>query len=439
MALNPLRRVIPAGINVDDILRNLPNSAVLSERGAPRTIAPLPNVPIPDVSTERVELDSRSQPPSRQVVPPEELGTPPTLFKRNNKGRPVGIDVGPTDPIEQNIELIREQENYKAPRSTKDQILSLFTGGVPGAIDYATNQNTRNRWAVGEDVAREEGQIDRELGLQGKQASIAAAKQRPVFQQQNQDLKQDAQDEREINNALSQWNKIEYYDPDDPDYASLREYFRAHKVDPPKKLKGSNQVLVWRNGKTELIDKSTAEARPTTLNGQASPADVSRTPNAQGLIPNQQVRVTEGEKNRAARAAITDKLIKAIAGRQDKQIAATIAQLGDPQEMYGAASDLWSQAQEAESQANSMEIKTEADVATKKQLLENAAKLKETTVKIQQEARKAARGQRATSGSKPKKMGLSRAIFRTNNPSLKDKSDAEIDALIIGGGYAPLP
>lgn len=100
-----------------------------------------------------------------------QVGAPPTMIQRNNKGRPVAI-IGGDDRVAANQELIRAQEGYKAPRSTKDQILAFLTGGIPGGIAYATDQNTRNRWAVGEDISKEQGQIGQELALRKSQNDL---------------------------------------------------------------------------------------------------------------------------------------------------------------------------------------------------------------------------------------------------------------------------
>lgn len=359
-------------------------------------------LPFPEVSNEidTVPIERRTEPVAPNLA---DMKAPPTMIQRNNKGRPVAI-VGGHDPIANNQELIRAQEGYKAPRSTKDQLLALATGGIPGAIGYATDQNVRNRWAVGDDIASEENQIARDLGVQGKQASIAAARQRPVIAQAQVDAKNAQQDEREVNDALSQYNRLESYDPNDPSFVSLKQYFKSRGLELPKKVKGSNVIADWSNGRLTLTNKTDATSRDTTV------TDAGRTPNAAGLNPNQQATVdtstanrtsreAEGQKNREARAVNTDKILTAIAGRQDKQIAASIAALGDPQEMYGAASDLWSQAQSKEQQANSMTIATTADVETKKQLLNEAVKLREATVRIQQEARKAASAGRVRTAS----------------------------------------
>lgn len=348
---------------------------------------------------------------SRMVAPPEpstvsstgQLNDAGSIRERtagprvvyNDKGRPVDVQGG-NDPVAAKLALIQAQEGYKAPRSTKDQLLAFATGGIRGGIDYATDQNTRNRWAVGEDVHREEGQIARDLGIEGKQATVEAAKMRPVYQQAQIDAKAGQQDEREVNDALSQYNRLEAYDPEDPSFTSLKQYFKSRGLSLPKKVKGSNVIADWSDGRLVLTDKTNAQGRVAQVDGQ-DVTDKGRTPNEKGLTPGQQAgidtRVSEGQKNREASMARTKLLADAVASRQDKQIAAAVSQLGDPQEMYAAASDIWSQAQEKEKQAQS-----ETDPFIKEQLLSDAAKLKETTVKIQQEARKAAGAGRTKPG-----------------------------------------
>lgn len=129
-----------------------------------------PEVPMGNTPMMRRPIgEPMSDLPQRDFLPAKpglvNMPAPPTMIQRNNKGRPVDV-IGGGDPIAAKQELIRAQEGYKAPRSTKDQILSLLAGGVGGGIDYATNQNTRNRWAIGEDIAKEEGQIKREASVQ---------------------------------------------------------------------------------------------------------------------------------------------------------------------------------------------------------------------------------------------------------------------------------
>lgn len=361
--LSNLRRVaVPdQQFDIDELLRRQAadkagQSGMLEPpKDAPRQIAPaLPSSQPVNASAPPVELPYEAPVAQRQVVPLDELGKPPAMFNRNNKGRPVSVAVGSNDPVERNMELIREQGDYKAPRSTKDQIFAFLEGGIPGGLKYATDQNTRNRWAVGDDITSEEGQIARELGVQSKQANVEAAKYRPVYQQGMLDARQDAEARQQAS---------------------------------------ADTLNTVREGNLELRQKKAQDEAPIEidLDGQkfkVPPAVAARLTTQRG----------EGQKNRAAREKNVKAILDAVAGRQDKQIAATISQLGDPQEMYGAASDLWGQAQEKEKQANAIEVKTEADVATKKQLLEDAAKLKETTVKIQQEARKADRANKSTGG-----------------------------------------
>lgn len=393
-----------------------------------RTVAPLPAPSSTDPTATPIDpLDVRSTAPAIPVL--SSMKAPPPMIERNNKGRPVSI-VGGDDPVANNMALIRSQEAYKAPRSTKDQILSLLTGGIPGAIDYATNQNTRNRWATGQDIADEEGQIQRELGVQGKQASIDAAKWRPVYQQQQAAARAGAQDEKEINDALSQYNRLETYDPDDPAQAGLKNYFESHGIKLPAKDKYHRPIATWANGQLLLTDAS--GTHNATVDRQ-NVSDKGRTPNEAGLTPNQQAEITartsEGQKNREAAMARTKVIADAVANRQQKQIDLEIAKMGDPQEMYATASDLWQQGVDKENQAKSMAVRTTADAETKKQLLADAAKLKETTVKIQQEAGKArSAGRGARSALKGRTMSQ-----QNFDRYKKDHGEAAAQELINGG------
>jgi hypothetical protein len=251
----------------------------------------------------------------------------------------------------------RAQEGYKAPRSTKDQILSLLTGGIPGAIDYATNQNTRNRWAVGEDVQKGEGQIARDLSVEGKRATIDAARMRPVYQQDTLDLRRESE-------------------------ARMREGLDSLKASREGNLALKRTVAEQNTPVDVDIDGQVFKVPP-----QVAARIKAGTSTAKA---NRDVRVSEGAKNRAASLERTRLLVDAVANRQDKQIASEVAKLGDPLEMYGAATDLRDEAEEKAAQAAS-----ETDYALKQQLLKESADLKEAAVKIQQEARKAssARGQ----------------------------------------------
>lgn len=167
---------LPDGRSVYGAVRDLSRPLETSSFQEPKP-APVRRVALPEPAPAG-ELPAFDSEPQRDFTlrgrTLADMPPPPTMIQRNNKGRPVAI-IGGDDPIQKNLELIRAQEGYKAPRSTKDQILALLQGGVSGAIDYATNQKTRNRWAVGEDIANEEGQIARELGLRKSQNDLNRA------------------------------------------------------------------------------------------------------------------------------------------------------------------------------------------------------------------------------------------------------------------------
>lgn len=151
---------LPNGRSVDEAMQGQSPDRMSGVASSPsRILAPPPNT-----DAQPIERDPYAGARNPSIRTLAEVGPPPTMIQNNNKGRPVAI-IGGDDRVANNMELIRAQEDYKAPRSTKDQILSFLQGGVSGAIDYATNQNTRNRWATGEDIAKEQGQIQRQVSL----------------------------------------------------------------------------------------------------------------------------------------------------------------------------------------------------------------------------------------------------------------------------------
>lgn len=103
------------------------------------------------------------------AVDPAGMGAAPTLITRNDRGRPLSA-VG-EDPLTRDQDLLRAQQDYKAPFSKKDfalqTLFGFLRGGLPGAglsaIDYGANQDTRNQMAVGSDMARTQGRINDEL------------------------------------------------------------------------------------------------------------------------------------------------------------------------------------------------------------------------------------------------------------------------------------
>jgi hypothetical protein len=181
-SIGAMNRVVPVG----DLPREVPGrqpvplETTAVDPSANTLLMRHPIVPVPGgrLVAPAEELPAPDPEPQRDFTPQQrtlaDMPAPPAMIQHNNKGRPVAI-IGGDDPIHNNLELIRAQEGYKAPRSTKDQLLALLGGGVGGAIDYATNQKTRNRWAVGEDIANEEGQIGRDLGLRKSQNDLNRA------------------------------------------------------------------------------------------------------------------------------------------------------------------------------------------------------------------------------------------------------------------------
>lgn len=117
--------------------------------------------------------DEMFQPFTRNVAPSvpalNTIGPPPVMFQTHN-GRPVAA-VGGGDSLARDQQLLDRQIAYKAPRSTKDALISaafgFLHGGLPGAganvLDYETNQGTRNQMAIGRDTGQTLGRIGREM------------------------------------------------------------------------------------------------------------------------------------------------------------------------------------------------------------------------------------------------------------------------------------
>lgn len=176
---------LPDGSSVYDAVRKLardkptpdpPPSQIITRSVAP----PVTNTPslltrglIPDPVTPpspMLDRDISGGVPTDYSAPiPAGLESAPSGLMRHN-GRPVAV-VGAGDPLQRDQQLLNAQLAYKAPRSTKDAILATVFGlinhGLPGAgaglADYELNQNTRNRYAVGEDAQQTQGRIQREL------------------------------------------------------------------------------------------------------------------------------------------------------------------------------------------------------------------------------------------------------------------------------------
>lgn len=105
-----------------------------------------------------------------------DVGAAPTMILRNNKGRPIGVARG-GDSLAEDVDLLNAQRGYQAPHSTKDLVKSLVFGflqhGLPGAaasgIGYEMDQPTRNRMAVGQDMAQTQQRVSQAVAMRNQQ------------------------------------------------------------------------------------------------------------------------------------------------------------------------------------------------------------------------------------------------------------------------------
>lgn len=142
-------------------------------------------VPIPESTLPMVETIATR--PIEPVIPvPQPPPAPGSildpnapLIRYNNKGRPIAIDEeSGGDPLANQEALLRAQQGYKAPISKKDAALTALFGflqrGIPGAIgnvaQYTGNQDYRNQYVMGGDIANTQDQLQRGL-ITRKQAN----------------------------------------------------------------------------------------------------------------------------------------------------------------------------------------------------------------------------------------------------------------------------
>lgn len=225
----------------------------------------------------------------------------------------------------------------EAVRNNPDHpVEAALSGFGVGALGGTAAPNFKNRLTRQWNVNRIAPELQNKIALDTEKAKQDALRLKPAIQQASQD-------EREINNALSQYNRLESYDPDDPADAGLKAYFDSRKLSLPKKVKGSNVIANWSNGRLVLTDKTNADSRNTTV------TDAGRTPNAAGLTPGQQAVTNRDTANRETREdqfnrrlkfqesmksldrAAAEKRARIMASAQD-------ARLGDPEE-YSAMAD----------------------------------------------------------------------------------------------------
>lgn len=194
----PFDETLPDGATVLEAIRRLTNDPE-------KPVAPLPSGPIFDRNPNPVPVDNSAPLPiSRNALPApiessvnvdpitrdvspqtpdlSQMGAPPVMIGTHH-GRPTSI-VGGNDPLANDQQLLTRQMAYKAPRSTKDALISTALGflnrGIPGAIgglaNYELNPDVRDQMAGGRDMADTRKRIQGEM-LRRKTANDALNEQ----------------------------------------------------------------------------------------------------------------------------------------------------------------------------------------------------------------------------------------------------------------------
>lgn len=159
----------------------------------------------------------------------------------------------PRDVIADDSQYLRDLQTQ--PRTKKDKIMDVIDAVNAGFGNKPRVTKTKRE----RQIAEAEGRLGTELSVGQKQAQINAAQTRPQIQQASLD-------EREVNNALSQYNRIEHYDPDNPADAALRKYFESRGLALPKKDKYRRPIATWANGQLVLTDDQ--GTRRATIDGE---------------------------------------------------------------------------------------------------------------------------------------------------------------------------
>lgn len=274
----PMDERLPSGESVGDLVQRqvAPVAQQAAQQVRPRTFRdvlqqrlqqPTPQNPIPQAgmmpTTPTVDLGQGS------TYTPEGTGT-----SRDRRTQP-------RDYVADDQAYLRELQQHKGPFWKRLAAASIRAGQAASHQDVSPVLTSRER-----DMAEGQGRLAQDLAVGREQVQMQTFKNR-----------QAQQDEREVNNALTQYNRLEHFDPDDPADAGFAQYFRERGLTLPKKDKYHRPIASWVNGKLILTDNK--GTRPAEIEGQPV-TDVGRTPNEQGLTPSQQATTTNATLNRNA-------------------------------------------------------------------------------------------------------------------------------------------
>jgi hypothetical protein len=203
------------------------------------------------------------------------------MITRHN-GRPVGT-IGDADPLTRDRALLESQLAYKAPRSAKDALIATALGflnrGVGGAIgglaDYELNPQTRNEYAVGNDVAATQGRIQREVLSRNQENSLANAQvERSYKRAEAEHLTREpdrlaAQSkEQERDNLRQLYNSLPDFSRSNPQHKAIADRAAALGLVLPDREAKDETTIEKINGQLLAVNRKTRTATPVTRDGQ---------------------------------------------------------------------------------------------------------------------------------------------------------------------------
>lgn len=399
----------------------------------PLTRTPLGDAPPPPQLIDRDQSATRTR-----YANPLQYGDSgrPSLRADNYGSDPLTNEMAERDALQQwqpherrSLGGIGKGALYAAlPALSRGDVFGAAGAAAVGATGTAVSPNFGGKLQRNYLLNQSNANVNQGLDQAQQQATVANQQVGPILRQQQiaqgEERLRQSQDRitqqvalAQKRNLATQYNGLKEFDPDDPKNAdATAAYTRAFGFRPPRKVTGSLLQFVegtdaQGNATFTVIDKGNATAQQVT--GTGLPAKT------EGQLGREST-AKQGDLNRDNRLKIIRMVIDGLNKRQDKQIAADIAKLGNSDEIFTAASEAWTSAQAKRKEAEGIKAKegyqlSTADSQRRQQLMREAQELEGATVRMQQEGRKASSAGRsgsvaATSAVKPTLDGALRAF-----------------------------
>ena len=285
----PTRGAYPVVMNDPGVSgRDTRSSDVIGSVGSvPSAQAPQPIAP-QDAVRPRSFRDALQQRMAQPPSPAPQAGTVDlgqgSTYTPQGTGTSRDRRTEPRDYAADDEAYLRDLQKQKGPFWKRLAAASIRAGQAASGQEISPLLTSQER-----DVAQAQQQLGQDLTLGRAQAQGQILKNR-----------QAQQDEREVNNALTQYNRLEHFDPDDPADAGFAQYFRDRGLTLPKKDKYHRPIASWVNGRLILTDNKGTRQALEDNDPNRPLVDTGRVPNEAGLTPSQQSTVTTATANRNA-------------------------------------------------------------------------------------------------------------------------------------------